>query len=270
MGRWIRPAMACLLAAGTATAFVRTPSPLVQQGSLVLPRSSALSSRRTAPTAVLGTALGWRFGKRGLVTPPSTALASAAAAAGGEKKKLTPFEIYEKTSEFIVNLFPIWTLLFSAIALKNPSAFSWLTVNYFTAGLGLLMLSMGITLSPKDFADVLQRPAAVIIGFLACYGLMPALAFVLAGAFGLSPDLTAGLVLVGSINGGQVSGSAISPLPTSMHRTSFLSTSIPREVGTGNGWSSHGVFRALSVSCVGSFRPRTCARTSLRATWRCR
>lgn len=50
-----------------------------------------------------------------------------------------------------------------------------------------------------------QRPAAVVVGFIACYGLMPALALGLSTAFGLSPDLAAGLVLVGSINGGQAS-----------------------------------------------------------------
>lgn len=38
-----------------------------------------------------------------------------------------------------------------------------LTSRYFTAGLALLMLSMGITLTPKDFADVAKNPASVII-----------------------------------------------------------------------------------------------------------
>jgi bile acid:Na+ symporter, BASS family len=125
------------------------------------------------------------------------------AARGG--KKMTPFEIYEKTSEYIVNLFPVWTVICSVLALQRPELFAWLTTKYFTAGLGLLMLSMGITLSPQDFADVLKRPSAVVIGFIGCYALMPALALGMANAFGLSPDLVAGLVLVGSINGGQAS-----------------------------------------------------------------
>lgn len=43
------------------------------------------------------------------------------------------------------------------------------------------------------------------LGFLACYAVMPLLAYALAMAFNLPPALLAGLVLVGSINGGQAS-----------------------------------------------------------------
>lgn len=67
------------------------------------------------------------------------------------------------------------------------------------------MLSMGITLSPKDFVNVLKRPNAVMVGFAFCYVMMPGLAYALGLAAGLSPALLAGLVLVGCINGGQAS-----------------------------------------------------------------
>lgn len=67
------------------------------------------------------------------------------------------------------------------------------------------MLSMGITLSPSDFVNVLKRPNAVMVGFVFCYMMMPALAYALGIGAGLSPPLLAGLVLVGCINGGQAS-----------------------------------------------------------------
>ena len=67
------------------------------------------------------------------------------------------------------------------------------------------MLSMGITLTVDDFKRVLQRPGVMVLGFLGCYGLMPAMALLLSRALGLSPALTAGMILVGSINGGQAS-----------------------------------------------------------------
>lgn len=67
------------------------------------------------------------------------------------------------------------------------------------------MLSMGITLSPKDFVNVLKRPNAVLVGFVFCYVMMPALAYALGVGANLSPSLLAGLVLVGCINGGQAS-----------------------------------------------------------------
>lgn len=67
------------------------------------------------------------------------------------------------------------------------------------------MLSMGITLTPADFVRVAQEPAAVVIGFLLCYILCPALGLALGKGFKLPMDLVAGLVLVGCINGGQAS-----------------------------------------------------------------
>jgi bile acid:Na+ symporter, BASS family len=102
-------------------------------------------------------------------------------------------------------LFPLWTVLFTGIALKQPSAFAWFTTEYFTAGLAALMLSMGITLTPADFVAVAQEPASVIMQFSLCYIMMPVLALGLGTAFGLPPALMAGMVLVGSINGGQAS-----------------------------------------------------------------
>jgi len=89
--------------------------------------------------------------------------------------------------------------------LKSPSSFAWFTTEYFTAALAALMLSMGITLSPADFVKVASRPNAVIMQFTLCYAMMPALALGLGKAFGLDNALTAGLVLVGCINGGQAS-----------------------------------------------------------------
>ena len=110
-----------------------------------------------------------------------------------------------KTANIATTLFPLWTVLFTGIALKSPSSFAWFTTEYFTAALAALMLSMGITLSPADFVKVASRPNAVLMQFSLCYAMMPLLAAGLGKAFGLDNALIAGLVLVGSINGGQAS-----------------------------------------------------------------
>lgn len=111
-----------------------------------------------------------------------------------------------KLSGGFVNLFPLWTVLFAGAALVKPSLFMWLTTEYFTAGLALLMLSMGITLTPKDFVDVFTEDLpAVVVQWLACYVMMPALALGLGKLFCLGPEIIAGMVLVGCINGGQAS-----------------------------------------------------------------
>ncbi|GAB0491510.1 hypothetical protein MMPV_002764 [Pyropia vietnamensis] len=112
---------------------------------------------------------------------------------------------FVKASTFFTNLFPVWTAACALLGLAKPSAFLWLTTPYFTLSLGMLMLSMGITLTVEDFRRVLARFGAVIIGFLGCYGLMPLLALALAKVFKLPVDYVAGLVLVGSVNGGQAS-----------------------------------------------------------------
>ena len=98
-------------------------------------------------------------------------------------------------------LFPLWTVLFAGLALVRPSSFAWFTTKYFTARLGILMLSMGITLTVADFERVAQQPTAVLVGFALCYVLCPILGISLGKLFNLPLDLVAGLVLVGSVNG---------------------------------------------------------------------
>eukprot|EP01038_Epipyxis_sp_PR26KG_P010581 gene10581-14213_t len=115
------------------------------------------------------------------------------------------WDTYLKVTDQMTTLFPLWTVLFAGLAIVRPSSFAWFTTKYFTASLGLLMLSMGITLTVDDFVRVAQQPAAVIIGFILCYGLCPALGLGLGKLFNLPVDLIAGIVLVGSINGGQAS-----------------------------------------------------------------
>lgn len=151
--------------------------------------------------------------KRRSVTPLSMAKSSAmkmseAAVEGGDGEKSLAskiFEVYTKTANAATTLFPLWTVLFTAIALKKPSTFDFFTTEYFTAALAALMLSMGITLTPQDFVEVTKEPSSVLMQFSLCYGMMPALAFGLGKAFGLEAGLLAGMVLVGSINGGQAS-----------------------------------------------------------------
>ena len=108
-------------------------------------------------------------------------------------------------SKYFTNMFPLWTVFSAGIAMQYPNVFTWLGTEYFTMALSTLMLSMGITLSPSDFLRVCRRPNAVFINFIMCYGIMPLLGFALGKLFCLGPEFTAGLVLVGSINGGQAS-----------------------------------------------------------------
>jgi len=114
-------------------------------------------------------------------------------------------EAYTKASDFLTNLFPVWTVVSAGVALWRPEVFLWCNSSYFTGLLALLMFSMGITLTVDDFVRVASKPGPVGLGFVACYVMMPLLALGIGKAFALSPALLAGCVVVGSINGGQAS-----------------------------------------------------------------
>lgn len=112
---------------------------------------------------------------------------------------------FKSVTELFANLFPLWTVMGAGVALKAPATFNFMTTDYFTLGLSILMFSMGITMTLKDFKDCLKQPGPIAVNFLLCYIMMPALAFGIANLFKLSPALVAGCVLIGSINGGQAS-----------------------------------------------------------------
>ena len=67
------------------------------------------------------------------------------------------------------------------------------------------MLGMGLTLSFKDFKDVLKTPVAIGIGVGAQFIIMPILGFSLAKGFDLEKDLAVGLILVSCCPGGTAS-----------------------------------------------------------------
>ncbi len=127
------------------------------------------------------------------------------AAAAPRRATVTAALSLARVSDVVTNLFPVWTVLGALVGVTQPHVFASVSTKYFTAMLAALMLSMGITLTLKDFQDCLTKPVPVAINFLCCYVLMPALALAIGTACQLPGALMAGLVLVGSINGGQAS-----------------------------------------------------------------
>ncbi len=69
----------------------------------------------------------------------------------------------------------------------------------------LIMLSMGLTLTPQDFANILKRPYIILYGALLQFTVMPLSAYALGVLFNLPPQLFVGVVLVGSAPGGTAS-----------------------------------------------------------------
>lgn len=69
----------------------------------------------------------------------------------------------------------------------------------------LIMFAMGVTLRLDDFKRVLARPGPVAAGIFLHYLIMPLAAWILAMLFRMPPDLSAGMVLVGSVASGTAS-----------------------------------------------------------------
>ena len=104
----------------------------------------------------------------------------------------------------LTRLFPLWALLLSVLAYYTPTTFTpigpWVTTL-----LMLIMFGMGVHLKLDDFKRVLSRPAPVAAGIFLHYLVMPLAAWVLALLFHMPPELSAGMVLVGSVASGTAS-----------------------------------------------------------------
>ena len=109
-----------------------------------------------------------------------------------------------KILQKLTNYFALWVLTGAIIAWIYPPSFAWFK-SYIGPGLGVIMLGMGLTLSFKDFKDVLKTPVAIGIGVGAQFIIMPILGFSLAKGFDLEKDLAVGLILVSCCPGGTAS-----------------------------------------------------------------
>ena len=83
-----------------------------------------------------------------------------------------------------------------------PETFNWVRGNTQTVILGLIMLTMGLTLTTDDFRILLRRPLDVLIGACAQFIVMPGVAYLLVHVFRLEPALALGILLVGCCPGG--------------------------------------------------------------------
>lgn len=74
------------------------------------------------------------------------------------------------------------------------------------AALGFIMLSLGLSLTPRDFLRVFAHPRAVLVGLFGQIVLVPVLAFAIVNLAGLPADLALGLMILAACPGGVSSG----------------------------------------------------------------
>lgn len=137
---------------------------------------------------------------------------------------------FEKINE-IVTHYLIWIVIgVTAVSLVFPNAFMWAAVSITTI-LQFVMFTMGLTMKPKDFSEVMKKPWQVFGVVIAQYLFMPFSAFLIARIFQLPAEVAIGLILVGAVPSGTSSNViaylANGDLPLSISATSISTLIAP-------------------------------------------
>lgn len=119
------------------------------------------------------------------------------------------FKILKTISDVLSSKASIFIILTAIVTYIFPELFAWVKGNTQTVILGIIMLTMGLTLTPEDFKLLAKRPGDILIGSLAQFTIMPLVAFSLTWLFSQVPAfapystaMAIGIILVGCCPGG--------------------------------------------------------------------
>lgn len=114
---------------------------------------------------------------------------------------------FSGVSKTFCRLSPLWTILSAGIAMKFPSLTGPTigSLPVMQTSLSILMIAMGLTITPDDMSRAIQKPYIILLNILLCFGMMPIVAVLIAALLNLSPEHNAGLILLGCVSGGQAS-----------------------------------------------------------------
>lgn len=110
-----------------------------------------------------------------------------------------------RISAWVAAHITLWVIAVTVLALFVPKSLNWISTASVTPLLGLVMFGMGLTLRPADFKPVLMQPKEIIVGELAQFIIMPAIAWLLCKILSLPTELALGVILVGCCPGGTAS-----------------------------------------------------------------
>ena len=108
----------------------------------------------------------------------------------------------QRLSQWLAKHASAFIIAVAVITFLLPGIFKWVHGNTQTVILGLIMLTMGLTLTTQDFKVVLQRPWDFLVGAVAQFVIMPGVAYLLVHVWHLEPALALGILLVGCCPGG--------------------------------------------------------------------
>lgn len=119
----------------------------------------------------------------------------------------------QKASKFLSDHTSMVVIVVAVFTFLVPSMMHWVNYSLFTdmvgnkftsqsVIIGIIMFSMGLTLTTQDFKVLAERPLDICIGAVAQYLIMPFLAFGISKVLHLPDAITLGLILVGCCPGG--------------------------------------------------------------------
>ena len=119
------------------------------------------------------------------------------------------YKFLKTVSDTLSGKASIFIILTAIVTFFFPCLFAWVKGNTQTVILGIIMLTMGLTLTPEDFRLLAKRPVDILIGAAAQFTIMPLVAFSLSWLFGQVPAfapystaMAIGIILVGCCPGG--------------------------------------------------------------------
>lgn len=110
--------------------------------------------------------------------------------------------LFQRASRWLATRTSVFIIAVAALTFLVPDLFAWVRGTVQTVILGIIMLTMGLTLTVDDFAIMARCPLDVFIGACAQFIVMPGVAWLLVRVFGLEPALALGILLVGCCPGG--------------------------------------------------------------------
>ena len=113
-------------------------------------------------------------------------------------KALTP---EDRSALRAVTIFPVLIIAAALWGFFSPATAGTLTPHVAIL-LGVIMFGMGLTLTLPDFHLVFTRPWPILLGVVAQYVIMPALAVLIVNVLHLSDAVAVGVILVGCAPGG--------------------------------------------------------------------
>ena len=119
------------------------------------------------------------------------------------------YRIFKAISDTLSGKASLFVILTAVVTFFFPALFEWVKGHTQTVILGIIMLTMGLTLTPDDFKLLAKRPLDILIGAAAQFTIMPLVAFSLSWLFGQVPAfapystaMAIGIILVGCCPGG--------------------------------------------------------------------